>query len=356
MRHKHGGDFIAFGQENGYYPLDFSINLNPLGMSPRAKEAIVDLLAEPQRYPDPKNRKLKAKLADITELPQEYIVCGNGASDIIYRLVQAKKPKKALLAVPTFAEYEHALNNVDCQVEYYFLSEDTGFILDMKFLDCLTKDIDIVFLCNPNNPTGALIEQEVIVEILKKTKEQQIFLVMDECFNALLEKPEEATLRPFLADNPQLFIVDALTKSYSLAALRLGYGFSADILLINMLETIVQPWSVSGYAEVAALASLDDPDHLLKARELLTKQRLHMSLALSEIGLTIFPSTINYLLFRCFKPGLSQFLATKGIMIRSCANFKGLDESYYRVAIRRAEENARLISALHQFILGEGDL
>ena len=191
----HGGDIESYRLEYGRLPLDFSANCNPLGVPAGVKRAIRDAAAHADAYPDPLCRKLCALIADKTGTLPERVLCGNGAADLIYRAALACKPKRALVPAPSFAEYELALRTVDCEIIRHPLRAEEDFALASDILPALKPDIDMLFLCNPNNPTGLVIDPSLLRQILETCEREGILLIVDECFNGFLEEPEIHTLR-----------------------------------------------------------------------------------------------------------------------------------------------------------------
>ena len=183
--HHHGGDIYSHGQV-----VDFSANINYRGMPDAVRKAARAGVEESIHYPDPVCRRLREAIARREQVEKEQVICGNGAADLIFSLVLARKPKQALLCAPTFSEYEQALQTVDCRVLRYPLKECHGFSLQQDILEAITKDVDLVFLCNPNNPTGVTIQRELLWRILERCREKDTLLVVDECFLDFLEDGE----------------------------------------------------------------------------------------------------------------------------------------------------------------------
>lgn len=178
----HGGDWAGYRAEFGRDPLDFSANVSPLGLPDGVAEAITAALATADRYPDPLCRALRAKLAVAENVPAESLLCGNGAADLIFRLVLAAKPRTALVTAPTFAEYATALETVGCTVERHFLREENDFAVTEDILNAVHPGIEMVFLCQPNNPTGQLAQPALVEALLHKCEAVGARLVVDECF------------------------------------------------------------------------------------------------------------------------------------------------------------------------------
>ena len=345
----HGGDVLTARSRYGGAVLDFSTNLNPLGIPDQAAQAAAQ--ADGSAYPDALCRQLRQAIAAHDGVEAEQVICGNGAADLIFRLAFALRPQKALLLAPTFSEYEEAVSAAGCGVVRHVLDPERDFDLTEAVLDDLEPGLDLAFFCTPNNPTGRVIRRELMEAILEKCRAAGIRLVVDECFLALSDGGEEASLAGYLEQYPNLLLLRAFTKSYAMPGLRLGYCLSADTALLDRLSRCAQPWSVSGPAQAAGLAAAAEPLHPLLARQLIAPERSWLTQAMEGLGLRVFPSAANYLLFRA--PGVSDLkerLLGRGVLIRSCANYPGLGEDYYRVAVRLRGENERLIQAMKEVL------
>ena len=226
---QHGGDVYGGG-----ITLDFSANTNPLGTPPGVLEAVRRGLPQLHRYPDPYCRRLVQAIAGHEQVPASYILCGNGAADLIYTYCAALRPRTAVELAPTFVEYGAGLAQVGCRVERYFLHQAQNFDLDERFLSFLEeKKPEVVFLCNPNNPTGRLIPLPLLEQILQYCAAQGARLFLDECFLDLTE--DGVSAKSLLAAHPELLILKAFTKSYGMAGIRLGYCLCADNALLRRM-------------------------------------------------------------------------------------------------------------------------
>ena len=345
----HGGDWVGYAEEYGIQPLDFSANVSPLGVPLGVKQAIAAAAETADRYPDPLCRSLCRKLAAHEQVPESYVLCGNGTADLIYRSVLARKPKKALLPAPAFAEYEAALTASGCQVEHYFLREEKDFRVDDGFLEAIVPGIDMVFLCEPNNPTGISSPRELLLRAAQQCSRCGALLMLDECFGDFLENPEAHTLKHALSEFPNLVILKAFTKLYAMAGVRLGYALCANGELVKSMREAGQPWAVSSLAQAAGEAALEETAYVERVRKMVLRERPWMMEQLKNLGLRVVPGEANYLLFRC-PVALIQPLRQRGILLRSCSNYHGLDENWYRTAVHTHEKNRRLIQALNEVI------
>lgn len=345
---KHGGDIYSLGC--GDKILDFSANINPLGLCPRVREAVLRSVDMCVHYPDPLCRKLKKSIAEWEDVWSDEVVCGNGAADIIYRLAQAIRPRRALLLAPTFAEYECALAEAGCGCEFFGLSERKGFALDEDFLDCIHTGLEALFICNPNNPTGLLAPPGLMRAILEKCAQHGIILVVDECFNDFLDEPERHTMKPYLKQYPNLFLLKAFTKIFAIPGLRLGYGLCGNTRIIDLVSRCGQAWSVSVMAQEAGAAAVLEREYVQKTREAVRIGREFLKNSLEALGCTVYDSRANYIFFKAGNgAGLQDYLKKTRILIRSCADYRGLTPDFYRAAVRLRAENELLVGAMRNY-------
>ena len=321
----HGGDWMGYRERFGRDALDFSANVSPLGLPEGVAQAIRDVLPLADRYPDPLCRTLRAALSRAEGVPQERILCGNGAADLIFRLVWAVKPHKALVTAPTFAEYASALDTVECEVKRFFLDETNDFAPTDALVDAVDESIDMVFLCQPNNPTGQLASPELVKKLLRRCGECHTILAVDECFLDFLPDADGWTAKPLL-ESGNLVILKAFTKLYGMAGVRLGYCLCG-----------------------AGVAALKETAYVDEVRALIARQRPVLTAGLRALGLRVIDGKANYLLFRA-PADLNERLRPLGTQVRSCANYPGLGPEWYRTAVRTASENARLLELMKEVL------
>ena len=362
---EHGGDWAGFEQEFGRAPLDFSMNVNPLGIPEGVVKAIASAASKADRYPDPMCRRLRCALAEHEGVPADWILCGNGAADIIDRIAVAlcKGKTLALVTAPTFSEYREALERRDCDIRSHRLLSEEGFKLNNRsttdILDDLIRsepgkeeafDSKVIFLCEPNNPTGVTSDKEWLEKILRSSGKAGAILVVDECFNGFLDDPQEHTLKGCLRDNPHLIILKAFTKTYGMAGVRLGYCLCSDTKKLEEIKRAGQPWNVSYIAEEAGLAAIEEREHLERARALISSQRSRLKEEMEKLGIEEVFGEANYILFRWPGQDPVEKLRKRGILIRDCSNYECLEKGWYRIAVKTPEENDELIRILNEII------
>lgn len=345
----HGGDWAGYQREYGVPPLDFSANVSPLGLPAGVRAAAAAALETADRYPDPLCRDLRAALGERYQIPPGCILCGNGAADLIDRAVRAVRPGRGMVTAPAFGEYAAALARAGCGVVEFPLEEREGFAVTERLLSAVTPDLNILFLCQPNNPTGRTVPRDLLTRILRRCGEYGCLLVVDECFVGFLDCPELYTLAGELSD-PNLLILNAFTKLFGMAGLRLGFCMSGNAALLEKMRRLGQPWPVSSVAQAAGLAALRETDYVGQLRALIRRERPVLTNGLAACGCRVLPGEANFLLFRCPDGELGAKLARAGILIRCCGNFSGLDAHWYRAAIRTPEENQRLLAAVRGVI------
>lgn len=348
MQLVHGGDWAGYEGKYHRQPLDFSANISPLGVPEGVRRAIAEAAQTADRYPDPLCRALCAAIADREQIPAGFVLCGNGAAELIFRTVLARRPRRALLPAPTFAEYAAALETVDCVPECYYLIPENGFVLDKGFLQRIVPGMDMVFLCEPNNPTGRTTPRELLLQIAARCQEVGALLVLDECFNDFLDQPAGHSLVRELHTNQNLLILKAFTKIYAMAGVRLGYCLCANTGLLEAMRTAGQPWAVSNLAQAAGLAALQETAYIRQVQSLIRTERPRLMTGLARLGLNVVPGEANYLLFQSNVP--LDALKQQGILLRGCGNYPGLDDTWYRTAVRTHEENAVLLTALREVL------
>ena len=342
--YEHGGDI--YGERK--IRLDFSVNTNPLGMPISVQKAIGDGGVEDARYPDPHCRRLRKELSIRYGVAVDSILCGNGASDLIMRLCACLRPGTVLTPAPTFSEYGRSAALYGGAVRTYPLRRENGFALDRGFLTALTTDVELVFLCNPNNPTGRLCEPELLSEIAARCHANGTYLVVDECF---IEFTDGQSLIPLLEKYPRLLILRAFPKTYAMAGLRLGFLLGGDADLLDRIAAFGAEWSVSTVAQRAGLAALAEEGWMERTRAFIAEERRWLTEQLTALGLTVCPGEANYLLFRTERP-VYQLLLERGIMVRSCVSFIGLDDKDFRIGIKTRAENEILMEALKEVLYG----
>ena len=334
----HGGDVYR-----NEVRLDFSVNLNPFPMPAKVAEAMHDGLSEISQYPDPSQQKLREGIALFEGMSAENIVCGNGASELLMASVHAVMPRKALVTAPCYAGYAVALKAADAKIEEYHTDEKKDFAVDEGILDKIDDSIDMVFIADPNNPNGMLTEPELKTAIASRCAECGAVLVIDECFYPLTEA---GITRSLVTDDA--VHLRAFTKTFAIPGIRLGYMLSKDMVMLDKIRKHMPEWNVSRIAErtgEAAAEVLESADYLADSVRMIKQEREYLTEKLGKLGIKVYRSDTNYLLLKS-RPDLYEKLLERGILIRKCANFSGLSDTYFRIAVRQHKDNEELINVL----------
>ena len=352
-KYQHGGDIYSEKlAPNGKPFVDFSANINPLGIPQGVKKAIINSLDSCVNYPDAFCRELKEATGKFLGIPRDYLFFGNGAADVLFRLSLALKPKKALLLAPTFADYEKALRSVDCEICYYNLPKGYGFSVQQNILEQIVPGLDIVVICNPNNPTGLVCEEKLLEAVLDRCKEVGATLLIDECFMDFVPQEFAYSFRAKLSKYKNLVILKAFTKTFAIPGVRLGYCMTSNKKLLAGLHEAGQDWNVSIMAQEAGKAAVLETEYLAKSYAYIQEQRENMQEALRKIvGVRVYPSLANYIFLQIAdSQGVVEELKERGFLIRSCANYHNLGKDYYRIAVKKQNENKALIKALKEIL------
>lgn len=342
----HGGDVYSYAERCGAMPLDLSANISPFGIPEAVRQAMHAAVEDCTHYPDPFCRAVRRAIGAAEGVDPDWIYCGNGAADVLDRLAAVLRPRTALLTAPTFAEYERTLAGAD--LRFHQLRADEGFAVTARLLADITPDTDAVYLCNPNNPTGRTIEPQVLHRVVEKCAENGAWLIVDECFNDFLTDAARHTLKPLLGDYPRLALLRAYTKMYAVPGVRFGWCMTSNRTLIEDLYRAGQPWNVSVVAQACAVAAAGERAYAAQTAARIAHERAELAAGLAARGLTVFPGEANFLLFRSADRSLHDKLAARGVLIRNCANYRGLEAGYYRTAVKTANQIARLLAALDE--------
>lgn len=352
----HGGNIYKLQREGKKDILDYSSNINPLGVPESLKKAVSENFSVLTRYPDINYTELRESIGKYNNIESENIIAGNGATEVLFLYIKALKPKKVLIAAPTFAEYERAVKNAECEIDFFELKEEDNFILNKDKFIQKAKNYNLAVICNPNNPTGKFISKEIIFEINENLKKSGTKLFIDECFIEFISGWKEKTSALFKSEN--IFILRALTKFFALPGLRLGYGICFDKKIIEKINEIREPWSVNGFADLAGKVILNDIEYIKNTEKWILEERKYFTDSLKEIEenkkIKIYETETNFILIKLLEMTSEEFksrMEEKNILVRNASNFKFLDNSFIRLAIKDREKNKKVIEAVKEVLL-----
>ena len=343
---QHGGRVLEAASILGAEPLDFSANINPLG-SPPLKELFLEALKHIGHYPDNSYRKFRRAAAKFVNVDMECIVPGNGSSELIRLFAECclEEGDTALVPTPSFGEYTNQSLIAGGTVKKVNIGEDGLPLLSRADL----TRAKLLFLCNPNNPTGRLLSGAQVMDLADRCEDAQTFLLVDEAFIELSEPKESVAIHAPCRE--YLFVMRSLTKCFGVPGLRLGFGVT-NSRLASILNLARIPWSIGSLASAAAEYLLGCEEHLAQSRIVIKEELAWLESALCELGLKPSPSSVNFILVNIKPTGLDSNVLAKrsmreGVLVRDCQSF-GLGKSYIRVAVRSHSENKQLIAALEK--------
>lgn len=342
---KHGG---YHGKKD---VMDYSVNINPLGLPETIRETMIASIDDMVKYPDISGAGARKAIGEYEGIDPKSVIMGNGASELIYLFARAIRPAKVLIIQPTFNEYERAFRLAGSRIEVFELSPKNGFIIEMEsFKKALeTYQPDVVVLCNPNNPTGKYIPVEVLKVVVHLIEQYKCFLFLDESFIEFTGQPSIIKQ----VDCESVFSLRSMTKYYAVPGLRIGYGVSHE-RVIQKLEAYKEPWTMNSLALQVVPAMVHDRTFHEQVRQWIITEHQWMYQALDAIErLHVYPSETNF--FLCQLQDISGHelnvkLELKGAHVRVCDDFTELGENYIRIALRLHDDNVRLIKRLQEVL------
>lgn len=356
QKFEHGGDIKSVIRENNLNEImDFSANINPYGLSSNIKNAILADLDNIIHYPQPNAEDLRKKIGETYNIAGDKIIVGNGAVEIIYTLCHILKPKNVLIVSPGFSEYERAARSAGADIHYAMLDEKLDFNSPMRDIIVNIKGNDLLFIGNPNNPTGTLYMLEDMELLIEHAENNGCFVVVDESFMDFIKTSEAFSVLPLVEKYHNLLVLHSLTKFYAIPGLRLGFA-ATDHEVLDPLYASKDIWNVNSLAQTAGMAALDDKKYQRRSRTYTRTEINYLYEELSTLDkLKVYEPTVNFILVNISKTGLTatqlrEKLLKYNIIIRNCANYPGLDENYVRFAVRTREENNELVDALTEIL------
>ena len=339
-RIQHGGDVYR-----NRIDLDYSVSINRLPLPETVVRAAEQSIRRLDLYPDIDSQKLTEAIAAYEHEDPSDIICGNGASELFMAVCHTVTPKLAAVTAPCYAGYGWAVGASGGELVSYRLSKENGFALDEGILEFLTDGMDMLFLADPNNPTGKRIDGKLLQKIREACLEKDILLVTDECFYPLTKGGEKAGGHP-----EETVTVRAFTKIFGLPGLRLGYAVIKNKKLNAAVRRNLPEWNVSVPAQEIGLAAaevLRYSDYMERSLEMIEEEKTYLSGELEKTGVRVYPGDANFFLLESSRD-LYDRLLRKGILVRSCANFEGLGPQFVRIAVRKHEDNERFIQAVKE--------
>ena len=332
--------------------IDFSSNINTK-VVPNLEKAILESLTKCKNYPDINYTKLRKNIGNYININYEYIIPGNGATEIIYLLMKNIKKRLAILN-PTFSEYERAAKLNNLEIINFMLNKKDEFSMDLLEIEANIDRFDSLFICNPNNPNGKVKDIEQLLKLIIKNNK---LLIVDETFMEFSNKEEEYSLIKYIESYENIFIIKAATKFFGLPGLRLGYGVTSNKKLIEDIYKHKEPWSINSFADNLSNYIFEDKEYIKSSKEYYLKEREYMQNELKKIKkMHVYNTDTNFILIKLKDMNAEELkirlFKERNILIRNASNFIGLDKSYIRIAIKSHQENQLILSELSK-LLGE---
>lgn len=353
----HGGNI--YGADGQRLPwLDFSANINPLGLSPKVRQAILKSIDEITAYPDPQGLRLRHALGTFYHLPLEHLLLGNGAAELFYCFFYAIRSKRVHLLAPCFSEYARAARAAGAQIIVKEVSESTDFQINLAQATADLQKDDVLVLCNPNNPTGTLLNRADILICIQEAQKLGAWILVDESFLDFCLDADKRTAKDLATRYENLCVIQSLTKFYAIPGLRLGFAVLPMPLRARM-EGMKDVWSVNVLAQNAGVAALADGEYQQATRDFIATEKMFVSQNLQQFtDVKVYPPAVNFVLFRLpvamqnHTQAMVQQFRAHGILVRDCANYQGLSAGYLRMAVRTRAENLRFFTAMQEIFEG----
>ncbi|MFR4352089.1 MAG: pyridoxal phosphate-dependent aminotransferase [Roseburia sp.] len=354
--HFHGSDLEKIEQIYGIKKEDivsFSANVNPLGVSPLLHTALAEKIDSITAYPDREYTSLRRCIAAYCGTESENVIMGNGSTELISLFIQAEHPRKALVIGPTYSEYEREISLGGGTTLYYPLREEDNFCLNTAdFVAQLNESIDLLIICNPNNPTSSCIARKEMRQILDACKQHDIYVMVDETYVEFADNMDEISAIPLTNYYNNIVILRGTSKFFAAPGLRLGYAVTGNRDLIKAINTRKNPWTINSLAVVAGETMFADTAYIRATKELISSERARICARFREHpDFKVYQPSGNFLLTRILRDDLtSQDLFDRAIrqrmMIRDCSTFPFLDNKYIRFCFMCPDDNDRLLDCL----------
>lgn len=339
--------------------ISFAANVNPLGLSPMVKSGLADNIDVLTSYPDREYTALRKAISEYVGAPYQSILVGNGSSELISLFAKVCNPRNALIFGPTYSEYEHEINTGNGHCSYFELKESENFEVNFnEFKRAISSTgsngeaCDLVVLCNPNNPTSALISRAGLRDIVSECSLHNINVIADETYMEFVPDFESVTAIPLCAEFSNLIVLRGISKFFASPGLRLGYAVTQNTDLIAAINALQIPWSINSLAEHAGKLMFNDKEYIKRTKEFINSERERMYSELKSVdSIKVYAPFANFILCRIIKGNVTaQDLFDAAIrqkmMIRDCASFTFLDESYFRFCIMSRTDNDRLLEVI----------
>ncbi len=335
----------------------YNSNLNPMGAPESVKKAIADYADSVIRYPDDYYPALKSAIAQYAGCKEAQLVLGSGSSDLLRTFISLLSPKKAMVLVPSFSEYEKVLSMFGCEIVYYELDEANSYQFDIAdFVGHLDSSIDLIILGNPNNPTSQLISRDDMETMAEVCKELDTFLLIDEMYIEFVEKYQEVTAVPMVEDYDNIAVLRSTSKFFAVPGLRLAYAIMSNQEYMSILNITSAPNPISSITAAVCTQMLKDKKYIKEScSQIYTERNLIFSAMSTNKNVKLYKPTANFMLVQILKDGvtagqIAEHCKLKGIMIRNCENIRGLSDKFIRFCFMKPNQNDLLVNTILELL------
>lgn len=355
----HGSDIEVIAKKYNRNPAEiipFGSNVNPLGISPLAREALMEQIDAICAYPERDYATLKKNIASYCQVEPEALVLGNGTSELIRLAMNKLQPKKTMIIGPTYSEYAIAAKMAGSETETYMLSHLDDFEFDAtRFLNILDGSYDLLVLCNPNNPTSKCIKKPQLEEVLEQCKDYNIQVLIDETYIEFVQNMEQITAVPLTSEFDNIIVLRSVSKFFAAPGLRLGYAVTKNGNFLREASNDAAPWNINAYATVASVM-FSDEHYMNLTKSLIQSERNLIYSALSaRKTIQLFKPEANFILIKLLKEDITasdvfEHCIKKGLLIRDCTDYEGLGDKYIRFCFLKPEQNDAVVSAILEVV------
>ncbi len=336
--------------------INFGANVNPLGLSRHVKETLANHLDLLSSYPDRDYQALRSVLSAYCQIPADFILPGNGSSELISLLIEERHPQHTMILGPTYSEYSRELGFSDSTIDYFYLKPEQNFQLSVEEL-CIAlsqKQIDFLILCNPNNPTSSALFRPELIKLLTFCRDFNIFVMIDETYVEFAPDIDAVSAVSLTRDFQNLMVLRGVSKFFAAPGMRFGYGITGNAAFLKKLKDKQIPWSLNSLGAFAGELLFQDDDYIKKTRNLILSEREYMYTKLRELPFFhVYPAYANFILLQIQKDGLTSFSVFESciqedLMIRDCSSFSGLDGQFVRFCIMHPTDNRKLLAVFQK--------
>lgn len=336
--------------------IPYASNVNPLGISPMARQALIDNIDAIKAYPDRDYISLKSRISKYCGADMQHLILGNGTSDLIRLILETVSPAKTMIIGPTYAEYARTARLVGSEIETYMLKNEDDFTLDVDmFLKALNESFELLIICNPNNPTGQALTIEQIEKILKRCIELNIFVMIDETYVEFVKDVNAVSSISLTKKYINFIFLRGVSKFFAAPGIRFGYAITSNRQLLEATSNGKIPWNINTYASVAGVM-FEDEHYINLTRSLIqTERNLIFSALSSRKTIKVFKPAANFVLIKLLKEDLTaadvfEYCIKKGFMIRDCTDYEGLGEKYIRFCFMKPEQNDNVVNTILEIV------